>query len=295
MSLPVLALLLACGSTPSLADGPGTLVTELRSKTVNESSGLVLASTPDHYWTHNDSGGAAELYAFDATGALTATWVLAGLQAVDWEELAAFERDGKRWLLVADTGDNKRVRDRVTLHLVEEPPTDRSGTAPVARTLAFRYPDGPHDCEAVTVDAAQGTIALITKERGDGIRVYTLPLDPPGKNVLTATQVATLDLAPAGDLSGRRVVAMDTSPDGTRVGLLTYTRAWIYAREPGEDWAATFGRAPSHQLELPILQQGEALAFDRDGTRLLLTSEGVPMPLVALPLDPRETAPTARP
>ena len=102
-ALPTLTLLAGCAITPSLADGPGELVCELKNVAVQESSGLARGAN-GLWWTHNDSGGTATLHGFDDQCTRVRKVKLEGANAVDWEEAAAFDQDGKRWLLVADTG-----------------------------------------------------------------------------------------------------------------------------------------------------------------------------------------------
>ena len=64
------------------------------------------------------------------------------------------------------------------------------------------------------------------------------------------------------------MVAADLSPTGDRAVLLTYTAAYLYPRSPGEDWADTFGKKPT-RLDIPTLQQGESIAWSRDGKALM--------------------------
>ena len=53
-------------------------------------------------------------------------------------------------LWIADTGDNATSRASVQLYRVDEPgPTD---ARVAARRIEVRYPDGPHDVEAVLAD-----------------------------------------------------------------------------------------------------------------------------------------------
>ena len=54
-----------------------------------------------------------------------ATFRLEGVPKTDWEDIAAFELDGRTYLLVADTGDNGGLRKTLQLHVVEEPAPDR--------------------------------------------------------------------------------------------------------------------------------------------------------------------------
>lgn len=279
-----LLLLTACSSgAPPLEDGPGTVVARVENPALTESSGLAISSRQGVFWTHNDSGGDPELFAFDATGGMVGTWTVSGANAIDWEEVAGFESAEQRFLLVADTGDNKRLRSELQLYLVEEPDLgSTSRTVSPTRTLRIRYPDGAHDCEGLAVDPARKEALLVTKDRDDGTRAYSLTLASPQAQILTAQPVTTLELAPEGDMSGRRVTAADLSPDGTRLVLLTYTFAWEYERKPGEPWADTLARTP-RKIELPALEQREAIAYGPDSKTLYLTSEGQPMPLVSIP------------
>ena len=118
--------------TPALAGdvvGPvryeaGAVVAQLESQEIDESSGMVAGgpANPGIFFTHNDSGDAPRFFAFDTSGKHRGVWTLAGVQAVDWEEMTAWtDAEGQRWLMLCDTGDNNRRRDHLLLHVVREP------------------------------------------------------------------------------------------------------------------------------------------------------------------------------
>ena len=103
----------------------------------------------------------------------------------DWEDMAAFRRDGKSYLLIGDIGDNKANRETIKqplkLLLVQEPDAGSlpagETTLPIERTIQFRYEDGPHDCEALAVDAKRNVALLLTKELDTECSLYEVPLD----------------------------------------------------------------------------------------------------------------------
>src|SRR5688500_8741038 len=156
-----------------------------------EASGLAISRhSPDILWTHDDSGGAPVLYAVDTSGKKRGSLRLRGVKNDDWEDLASFQRDGKAWLLIADTGDNDAERDTVRLHVVEEPvvaqlnPAKDIEAAP-AYSLRLRYEDGSRDCESVAVDPVEGVVYLLTK-RDAPARLYRVPLGAMGEKQVVA-------------------------------------------------------------------------------------------------------------
>src|SRR5690606_13477504 len=55
---------------------------------VRETSGLAgSARSADLFWTHNDAGNAAELFAVNAAGQLVQRVVVEGADSVDWEDI----------------------------------------------------------------------------------------------------------------------------------------------------------------------------------------------------------------
>jgi hypothetical protein len=254
-----------------------------------EASGLAASRrNPGLWWVHDDSGGAPVLYAVDDAGKLLGAVRLAGVKNNDWEDLAAFSRDGRDWLLVADTGDNNADRKTVQLHLLAEPARaalarDRETSATPAWSLRVRYPDGPHDCEAVAVDAREGAIYLLTK-RENHPRLYRVPLAPAAAPVEAqlVLAVTTLD----GDdttstllkaLVGKKYdwpTSMDFAPDGSAAVVLTYGNVLVFPRHTGESWAAAFGRTPQ-RLGYHGLPQAEGVAFSAEGASIRVVSEGM--------------------
>jgi hypothetical protein len=79
--------------------------------------------------------------AIKADGGRLATMALAGAENIDWEDLDAFDLNGKHYLMVADTGDNGGIRKQLTLYVVEEPARVRDGgSLKPAWTINFRWP-----------------------------------------------------------------------------------------------------------------------------------------------------------
>jgi len=261
--------------------GPPRKLADLADRLIDESSGLASSRRrPGVFWTHNDSGDDARLYCFDRKGQSLGAVRLPDVHTYDVEDIAAFERDGKPYLLLGDTGNNGLASDVQVLYLIEEPeidprqgPTERQAT--VAQVIYLSYEDDHRDCEGLAVDTTSNTILLVTKERATRSYVYALPWPKDdSKKVSTARRIATLEVPP--------VTALDVSPDGRRAVVLTYGHAYEFCRGEGEDWRAAFSR-PGRWLPMPRRQQGESICYGPDGRTLYLTSEQLPTPLWEVP------------
>ncbi|WP_313918073.1 hypothetical protein [Tahibacter sp.] len=275
----------------------------LRDARLGEISGMALSTrTPQRLWLHNDSGTRPELFALDTDGRLQARLVLSGSKPVDWEDMAAFELDGKSYLLIADTGDNGAVRKRSELLIVEEPAFDDGGgekplTASPAWRIGFRYADAPHDVEAVAIDALSETVLLLTK-RTSPPQIWSLPLRPGNRTDLVAQPVGSLavpqEAVPAVNFERRlqpgRPTGFAISRDGRSAAVLTYASVWLYRRADGERWTQALGRTPQ-VFPFGLLAQAEAIAIDATGARVFVSGERWPAPLLRLDLPPIPTTP----
>lgn len=288
-------------SPPAQLPAPGytaVVAGRLQAADLVETSGLAASRRlPGVLWALNDSGNRPVLHALDADGAELGQVTLAGVENVDWEDLAAFSWRGEPWLLVADVGDNCGRRSHVVLHALPEPQADEqgrfSGEIKPAWSMRVAYADGPRDCEAVAVDEAAGQILLLGKRIEPPV-LYRLPLEPIfSGSALVAAPIARLTTIPSSEPIdfllpfGRYLsqpTAMDLSPDGLGLLVLTYRHAWLYRRLPGESWAACLARTPQI-IELPglfLLSQREAACFDAVGRDLFVTGEGAGAVLLRL-------------
>lgn len=249
---------------------------------VTESSGLVASATqPGVFWTDNDSGDGPYLYAFDAKGKPKATVLVRNAHAQDWEDLASGPFPGKpgTWLYAADIGDNGVSRTDVAIYAIPEPKVGRSSRikpllSADAIRLRLRYPDGPHNAEALLCDPRDGRLTLVTKEPSGVSGVYRLTL---GENLW---EVHPLEKVGEFRVPGtsRLVTGGSFRPDGGAVALVTYSHVM-------ELVGSEFWKAEPRVRPQPALKQLEAVAYARDGKSLWLTSEGehAPMVRVAVP------------
>lgn len=87
-------------------------VTKLANQ-LKETSGLIFFNNT--FWTLNDSGGKANLYAFDKnSGKITKTISIKNAKNIDWEDLA----QDKHYIYIADTGNNAGKRKEFQIYKV---------------------------------------------------------------------------------------------------------------------------------------------------------------------------------
>jgi hypothetical protein len=251
---------------------------------LRESSGLAVSRTqPGVLWSHNDSGDAPTLYAIDLKGRLLAKATVVNAVAIDWEDIASgpCPEDGagaQPCLYIADTGNNNRSRDVLTVFIVPEPTiggADPSRPLLVnARTFRYRYPNQPEDAEALAV-LPNGDVTIVTKGRTPMISFFGFSKADVARavtrrEVLTAAYQGDSGIAPDQGL-GRWVTAAAMSPDGKTLAVRTYSEIFFYEVEntpQGRHWRDL--KRPCFLGE--VEPQGEAIDF-LDEKTLVLASE----------------------
>lgn len=258
-----------------------------------ETSGMAASGLHDGVvWVVEDSGEPPEelpvVRAFVPTGAEVGSVTLAGWNNRDTEALSLGPGPA---LWVADIGDNLAVRETVVVHTFDEPAELGPSTLePVSYRL--RYPDGPRDAEAIMVDPVDGRLYVATKATIGGGSLYVAPV------ALVAGE--THDLALVSRLPSW-ITDGSFTPDGARLVLLRALpavrgEALIFAvARPGA--GAPVELVETDAARLPAQEQAESLTTTRDGSTVLVGSEGVDEPVwsVALPTPagPVGTAPAA--
>ncbi|WP_424185161.1 hypothetical protein ACOBQX_25165 [Actinokineospora sp. G85] len=272
--LPALAVAAAVlGFTPGTAAAQpaprdACAVTDKR---LAELSGLV--SDGKRWYAVNDGGARASVYAVNRTTCAVERVISGPIDPYDVEDLA---RAGNGTFWLADTGDNRAQRESVALIAL----------TPEGETTLHRltYPDGPHDTEALLLDR-DGVPHLVTKSLFGVSDIFrpTGPLASPGPTALEkvgTVQIKSTDTqgGPVNQLVGSMTVTGGAvSADGAVVALRTYTDAYVFSAPDGDVVAALTQGTPA-RIPLPAEQQGEAIAFEPDGT-LVSASEGTGEPI----------------
>jgi hypothetical protein len=270
---------------------------QLEADELVEVSGLARSQrSPDILWSMNDGGSKARLYAIDTSGFHRGRIKLDDLENHDWEDLSSFTVDGTAYLLIADTGDNDARRDEVSLHVVLEPDLTDDDKVKVdpAWSIAFRYPDGPRDVEAVTVDADSGRVLLLSKREWPPV-LYEVPLFPPSDDTIVARRLGPIESLPAPTRQDReqavftkewhwQPTAMDLSPDGRLAVVLTYRAVYLYHLDPGRSlYESLSGQA--YGFGLGNFRNAESVAFSQDSNSIFVTLEGRHAPLLRIDIN----------
>ncbi|MCL4853571.1 MAG: hypothetical protein KJZ78_19630, partial [Bryobacteraceae bacterium] len=137
--------------------------------------------------------------------------------------------------------------------------------------------------EALAVHPHTGDIYIIVKERGEETLTseYMARAQHLTGSVTTFKLLGDVNLPAESELVlliGRATGA-DISPDGRRVVICDYLRAYEAVLPTNAGFDAIW-RQPFTALSLGPRKQGEAVCYRLDGRALLATSEGRPCPLI---------------
>jgi hypothetical protein len=263
---------------------PGTQLFTFQDGRITESSGVASASYRDDLiYTHNDSGDTPRFFAVDFTGATVGHYRIGNAKAVDWEDMARGPHSNGSpgsSLYFGDIGNNFRNRGVLSVYEVDEPVVGVTGEwLPLRRVFKLHYKDIRHDAEALLVNPVTRELLVVAKEFHGVSNVYVANgnvLRSVAKVPIAALMTRSPD-AINGPLSGTQVTGGDISPDGSKLVLRTYLEAFEWPLI-GNDYKASLAASPT-KIALPKTQQGEAIAYARDGLSLLVTSEGTHAPV----------------
>ena len=221
---------------------------------IQESSGIVASRQFEGvYWTLNDSGNPAALYATRLDGELIQEITVQGSGNFDWEALGI---DDKNQLWIGEIGNNSRLRMDLKVVVVAEPNPFTDTAAEVIASYPYRYPDENVDAEGLFI--AGGLPYIVSKERERAV-LYRFPtLQADTKQVLVRVGEFT---------EAQWVTGAGLSNDGTRLAVCTYEALWVYHGVAG-NLAQLIQGQPWH---LPHDFRGEAVCFE--GYNLVLTNE----------------------
>ncbi|CAL1138247.1 unnamed protein product [Cladocopium goreaui] len=256
---------------------------------VDECSGLAASKLNDDlYWVNNDSGAGPVLYGIRKNGQHVARLRVSGAGANDWEDIAIGPgpTKGKSYIYVADVGDNYRKRGTVQIYRMEEPKVERGRNRnDDIRVSAVRfdvtYPNNmKYDCESIFIDkgkgarkaGTEGRVYLITKGdnrasdpqwRGGDVFYVDLPRESASLSWQATSTRLNLVLATGADIT----------PRGNLIAVRTYGEIQIWPRPCEWSVEEALSKQPCG-VASKNEQQGEAIAFGKDGDHYITVSEG---------------------
>ncbi|MEO5858768.1 MAG: hypothetical protein ABIR33_07450 [Pyrinomonadaceae bacterium] len=252
---------------------------KLGSPDLKEASGIAASKCQTNvFWTHNDSGDDALLYAIDSTGKHLGVWKVEGAANRDWEDIEAVRSGGKCYVFIAETGDNDRKYERIAVYRVEEPTVvpdgvDSSAKNPLPGVRAdvayINYPDEKHDAEALLAHPTSGEFYILTKSRSEPSHIYKfLPKFEGETQTLTKIGELTVPAIPNGTITGG-----DISADGKRVVLCDYFAGYELALPNGSRSFDEVWTVKPLRIDLGERAIGEAVAYSADGSFVIAVSE----------------------
>jgi hypothetical protein len=180
---------------------------------LNENSGLVIFN--NNLYTHNDSYGAAAIYAIDtATGNVSNIINISNAINYDWEAVAVDSTN----LYLADFGNNAGNRQNLKIYITPKPSI--MDTSAAADSIMYTYPQQTNfgtnyltNFDAEAIISYKDSLYIFTKNWGNyKTHIYTLPK-------LQGTYLATLkdSLVVNGLITDAAI-----SPNNNTIALLGY-------------------------------------------------------------------------
>lgn len=264
------------------------IVGRLASDEITESSGLVASKCQENvFWTHNDSGGGAFVFALNTAGKKLGTFRVKGAVNIDWEDIAAYKNSaGECFLYIGDIGNNSRARSDLSVYVVKEPLVSASGASSSKKNpievsdykfIKFAYPDSRHDAETLLVHPQTADIYILTKELSSPAGIYKLANNYASGKTNKLEKIADLSVPaiPNGFLTGG-----DISSDGKKVIVCDYFAAYEFALPDNSKSFEEIWKQKPLTIAIGEREQGEAVCYSVDGKSIFATSEKKNSPML---------------
>ncbi len=237
------------------------------SEQLMEASGLVESvANPHHLWTLNDSDRPSEVYLLDEHAQTKMVCKLNGIKNRDWEDIAigAGPDPSKKYLYVADIGDNNAVYPFKYIYRFEEPSLSNGSEQTVSEVEKFvvALPDGKRDSETIMIDPTTNDFYILSK-REDSVRVYLSPYPFPS-DTIRPKEMLRMPLT--------QIVSGSISNDGHQVLLKNYNSIFYWKRSGEKTLVELLAKKPE-ALPYDHENQGEAICWNTDGTGFYTLSE----------------------
>lgn len=265
-----LLLLFSCGKGG--ADAPerdifqkDPVVTQVNPGEIDEASGIADSKrNPGFLWVNEDGGNPNLLFLLSYTGEIKKRIRLKGMENRDWEDIALAKGPVANidYVYLADIGNNNLSAQRFYIYRFPEPALAWDEVESFDK-IAFTYPDGPHDAEAILVDNRTKDIFIITK-RDSLSAIY---------RIAYPQQTSSLNKAELiGSFPFNGVVSAALSPEGNEVLVKTYSSIYYWRLNNGGSIEQVLSAEPLHVAYIPE-PQGEAIAFKKDNSGFFTLSE----------------------
>jgi glucose/arabinose dehydrogenase len=232
---------------------------------LTEASGMADSKTnAGCLWVEQDSGNPPDITLMKHDGTVLKSIHLAHITNRDWEDIALSggPKANTPYLYLAETGDNLMVHPDYAIYRFEEP-TAATDTVQHVDTIAFYYPDGSHNTEAILVDPDSKDIYLITKTDSKS-QLFRLvyPYSTTQMNKAVAVGSLTFNFATSAAIS----------PTGRDIVVKTYDAIYYYPHASGETIVQSLQKTPV-KLPYQAEPQGEAITFANDNSGYFTISE----------------------
>ncbi|WP_298154767.1 hypothetical protein [Flavobacterium sp.] len=238
-------------------------------KNIKEASALEYIAQSKLFWTLEDSGNDANLYALDKSGKRVNT-VAVDVVNNDWEELAS---DPEGNLYIGDFGNNDNERKDLCIYKIDAADLTGTNAAPSEKISFFysqqkefppRKSERFYDAEAFFY--FRGNFYLFTKNRSskfDGTTLlYRVPAVPGNHAAILMGKFRTCT-----DYKHCAITDADISDDGTTIALLSSSQVWLFKDFKNDDFLK--GRLTT--IDLQDFTQKEGICFN--GNRIFIADE----------------------
>jgi hypothetical protein len=257
---------------------------------IPEASGMAISRSQSGrvYWI-NDSGDKGAFYYTAIDGSGLTKVKIEGFRPRDTEAMTLTDCPEGPCLAIGDIGDNKSKRKDISLIFIKEQ-AQYPESVPVLRTITMKYPDGPHDAEAM-VFLPSGDLLIVTKEfklsrlEIGNAQVFTL-----SKQALQDAKSLPVTLKKLGELPipewladdgiiGKLVTDMAVNTRRQVLGILTYSRVIEIPLDRLQDLSrvSTWKKDYDYSLTpFKELIQQESLAYWPDADKMSWSTEYSP-------------------